>query len=205
MRTSVAALIIAIMLTGGMEHRAVAAKTQVSPVQVCPVGVFAYVIPRHPDDLALVLWSDDAAGLATGSIAVYANGLRYHIPFTNVVAADRRDKAALPMPIVVPFDAAHFESAYVESLDGTPCSIHQPFTQQPLKGDRFKAIAWDEALEKAFAARSPAAPIGEQAELLTCREPYVAAAMSHAAHAHYPANISSWFRRFHRRHDCALR
>jgi len=93
----------------------------------CPISVEAYPIKGRADETIFALWADDASGSATGTIAVYADGLRYTIPFADSVAADVRDAKVLPTPLVVPLVFSHIDSAYVDSIAGSPCPAHSPY------------------------------------------------------------------------------
>jgi TonB family protein len=104
---------------------------------LCPVGVEAETLAGHDDTTVFHLMSDGDSGAATGTIAAYAGTQRYRIPFARAVAGDRRNASVIPTPIVIRFPApTHVESAYVESLDGGPCTIHDVYLSQTLFGKR---------------------------------------------------------------------
>jgi hypothetical protein len=64
----------------------------------------------------------------------YVNGRKCGIPFANATASDDRDVSVLPTPFVVRFPAAvAFESAYVGTLAGLPCPVHQPAVAKDLQ------------------------------------------------------------------------
>ena len=134
--------------------------------------VRAYALAPHPDELAFAIWADDQGGTASGAIVAYVNGGRYTIPFTDAVVADERHAAEVPTPIVVAFAApVQFESAYVGTLEGTACAVHDAFIRKPLttpgpdedaKLALFPKRDWKAYLAKA-AALPPLAALGARA------------------------------------------
>lgn len=162
------------------------APTAAASAETCPLSVRVYKLDGHGDEAAFALWSDGAAGTATGTILAYAADRRYRIGFANAVAADERDTRVLPTPIVIRFAApTHVDSAYVETLGGGTCAIHEPYVAPRLSTavvrhtkTRSKVYPdWSRALQtfraQAAAAPASAAPAGESVEPPACERPYV--------------------------------
>jgi hypothetical protein len=173
--------------------------------QYCPLHVRVYALKDAADELAFTLWSDDAAGAASGNITAYVNGGRYTIPFTDVVAVDERDAKALPKPIVVKFDGpARFESAYVGTLEGGDCDVHAPFVRKPLatiglaedtKISIFpdRSREWPAFLAQAATVTPIPAPAPVSEEQPACAKPYVPASTTQYVPPIYPNGINEFF------------
>jgi hypothetical protein len=155
---------------------------------LCPIRVSTYPLKGREDDIVFGLWSDDAAGKATGSIIAYAGGRRYRISFADAIAADNRNPAVLPTPIVVRFPSAvSIDSAYVESLSSDLCQIHSPFVSSTLLGTTYPdgvpsekyhpgwARTWPNFLKYAAETNAQSAPQGEVADDPSCAKPYIKA------------------------------
>lgn len=157
-----------------------------SPAEVpCSVTAGYSSIKARPNDVIFTLWSDDEAGLATGTLDFYVGNNRYTVPFTDAVAADYRSSKHQPTAIGVHFDApTTADSAYVATLDGKPCPIHEPFVSQriqigQLPEDPDETIVnnfpkWKPILDGiAAAAQTMPAPAPELVAAPACDHPYV--------------------------------
>ena len=67
----------------------------------CGVAVSVYAIDDHPDEALFALWSDDKAGLASGSFVFYVGTKKYTVPFTDLVAASYLNTTHPPTPLIV--------------------------------------------------------------------------------------------------------
>jgi TonB family protein len=164
------------------------------PAAYCPISVRLDAIASRENDVAFSLWADDVAAKATGTLVVYAGTRRYRIPFGGAVAADPRNTAILPTPIVVHFDTATtVDSAYVASLDNIDCLIHSPFLRSrtpelvpftfPLERRTYPdwSKPWKAFLELAGDAPELGAPSAETIEAPNCAKPYARAYTTHPA------------------------
>ena len=150
--------------------------------EACPAHVRVYQLRGLTDELAFAVWADDGGATASGTIVAYVNGGKYTIPFTNAVIPDERDATATPTPIVVKFDApVNFESAYLGSIEGTPCAIHSAFLRKPLTRSGLDDVAraavypvrdWSAYLAKAAALPPLHAPAPEAEDKPACKQLY---------------------------------
>jgi hypothetical protein len=150
--------------------------------------VRAYALKDKPNELVFGVWADDGPAKASGSIIAYVNGGKYELPFTDAVIPDERDASAVPTPIVVQFDApAAFESAYLGSIEGTPCAIHSPFITKPLtqagtesigNGTVYPARDWNAYLAKASSMPPLHAPAPQPEDKPECKRMYADATIS---------------------------
>jgi TonB family protein len=174
--------------------------TTPQPPRLCPLSVRVYTLDGHDDEAVFALWSDKNAGVASGTIAVYAGDRRYRIGFLNAVAADDRNTKELPTPIVLRFSGpTHVDSAYVESLSDGDCTIHEPYvtsekeTYAARYGKSKTAVYpdWSQAMATfmAQAAAKPPldAPAGEIVAAPACSKPYVMAYTTKPVAAAAPA------------------
>jgi hypothetical protein len=144
-----------------------------------------YEFTGRDDEAIFALWSDDVPGTATGTIAVFAAGLRYTIPFSNAVAGDVRDNKVLPTPLVVPLARSQIESAYVDSIEGSSCPPHSPYisSRRYVQNDTWPkgkiypdwTRAWATFLDQARASVPLQLPSGNAIAEPSCAKPYVAA------------------------------
>jgi hypothetical protein len=148
----------------------------------CPVHLRVYALKDLADELAFALWADDGGATASGSIVAFVNGGRYTIPFSGAVIPDERDAKAVPTPIVVKFVApANFESAYVGSIEGSPCAIHSPFFRKPLTRSGLDDVAktplypsrdWNAYLSNAALLPPLRAPAPDPQDKPACKQLY---------------------------------
>jgi hypothetical protein len=169
----------------------------------CPAHVRVYALKGLADELAFAVWADDGGATASGSIVAFVNGGRYTIPFTGAVIPDERDAKAVPTPIVVKFDApANFESAYLASIEGSPCAIHSPFIRKPLTRSGLDDVArtplyptrdWNAYLADA-ATRPPLhAPTPDPEDKPACKELYAEPTASRIQPPALPPHASEFF------------
>jgi TonB family protein len=164
---------------------------------ICPISIRYYRLPGNDDVAVFGLWTDGAAGKATGSFVVYGSGRRYVFPFADAVAADDRNVRFPPTPIVLRFPPPfRFQGAYVNSLNGSPCPIHEPAVRSISATDiaRVPKVQvypdWRDAMRDFFAeaaAVTPAdAPAGVPVDPPACKTPYADAYTKHAEKAETP-------------------
>jgi TonB family protein len=95
---------------------------------------------------AVALFTHDRTRAFSGVLALYRGDDRYDVRFTNAIAADPRDDAAMPTPLVVRIDPpATIEAAVVTSLDGKPCApmndpVRPPGTVTPRIGSTLVGV-----------------------------------------------------------------